>query len=280
MGRLTKQFIISNQLKPDFIASHGHTVFHQPNKGFTLQIGSGQSMAIELGLPVVCDFRSKDVALGGQGAPLVPIGDKKLFSGYDACINLGGIANVSFDNEKGERVAFDICPFNMGLNYLANKLGFDYDDAGKNAKKGKLSSVLLEELNQLDYYSQPYPKSLGVEWFNNYCLPLINDESIPVLDRLHTFSHHVAAQIKITVEGIEGKKVLLTGGGAYNSFVIKVLKQTCDKSFVTPPGSIIDFKEALIFAFLGMLRMNEEINVLKSVTGAQKDSSSGIIVLP
>jgi anhydro-N-acetylmuramic acid kinase len=280
IGSLTKQFIISNRLRPDFIASHGHTVFHQPEKGITLQIGNGQQIALETGLPVVCDFRTKDVSLGGQGAPLVPIGDRELFSQYDACINLGGIANISYNNSVGNRIAFDICPFNMGLNYLANELGMAYDESGKISKKGNLDTVLLEKLNNLDFYKQSFPKSLGVEWFNAYCLPLINTNEVSIQDRLHTFSHHISAQISALLEKLKGETVLISGGGAYNDFVIDLIKAQTSKDIIKPSNSIIDFKEALVFAFLGVLRMNNDINVLKSVTGASKDSSSGIIVLP
>jgi len=278
-GKLTKQFIVSNNLKVDFIASHGHTVFHQPENGFTLQIGSGQEIANITKVPVVFDFRSKDVSLGGQGAPLVPIGDRLLFSQFDACINFGGIANISFE-KNNQRQAFDICPFNMGLNYLANQLGMAYDESGKVAMSGELIIELLTELNGLEYYEQIAPKSLGIEWFNEFCLPLIQNNKFTVEDRLHTFSVHIAIQLSKVINSIEGNSVLVTGGGVYNSYIIELLKKKTKKTIIIPSNETIDFKEALIFAFLGVLKIEGEINVLKSVTGATKNSSSGVIVYP
>lgn len=276
---LTKQFIKSNQLNVDYVASHGHTIFHQPEKGFTLQIGSGQEIANSLQLPVICDFRSKDVSLQGQGAPLVPIGDQLLFSEYDACVNFGGIANVSFQ-KNGERIAFDICPFNMGLNFLANQLGLEYDSSGEIARGGNLIHELLNDLNDLEYYNQPYPKSLGVEWFNTHCLPLIDNEEYGLEDRLHTFSHHIAYQLATVFNSFEGESVLMTGGGVYNSFIIELIDKQTEKIISIPSKEIIDFKEALIFAFLGVLRVKNQVNVLKSVTGAIKNSVSGVITYP
>jgi len=279
IGKLTKQFIVSNRLKVDFIASHGHTVFHQPENNFTLQIGCGQSIAIETGLPVVYDFRTKDVSLGGQGAPLVPIGDRELFSEFHACINLGGIANISFES-NGVRTAFDICPFNMGLNFLANKIDLEYDEGGKNASKGKVDLVLLEKLNQLEFYSMAPPKSLGVEWFEEFCLPLLDDSIISIEDRLATFSEHIASQIVENLNEVSGEQILITGGGAYNDYVINLVQLKTSKTILRPPNDVVDFKEALIFAFLGVLKINGQINVLKSATGGMKDSSSGVVVLP
>lgn len=278
-GGLTKQFIISNKLDVDFVASHGHTIFHQPNQGITLQIGNGQEMANILQVPVIYDFRSKDVSLGGQGAPLVPIGDKLLFSEYDVCINFGGIANVSFEKNK-ERVAFDICPFNMGLNFLANLLGLEYDDSGQVAKEGQMIDGLLANLNELEYYKMKFPKSLGTEWFNQFCLPLLNNESYSIEDRLHTFSHHIATQLSNVINLIDGDSILVSGGGVYNTFIIELLRLQTKKTITIPSREIIDFKEALIFGFLGVLKVNNQTNVLKSVTGAVKNSVSGNIAYP
>jgi len=278
-GGLTKQFIKSNMLNVDWIASHGHTIFHQPEKGFTLQIGSGLEIANETKLPVVYDFRSKDVSLQGQGAPLVPVGDELLFFEYDACVNFGGIANISF-KKNNERIAFDICPFNMGLNYLANQLGFDYDASGEIARSGVLINDLLSELNKLEYYQLPFPKSLGIEWFNWNCLPIIKNENYSIEDKLHTFSHHIAEQLSNIINSINGDSILITGGGVYNTFIIELIKSQTTKTITIPSNEIIDYKEALIFAFLGVLRIDTQINVLKSVTGAVKSSVSGVIAYP
>ena len=270
-------FIAKNKIVAiDAVCSHGHTVLHQPNKGYTLQIGNLPRMASILNLPVVCDFRVQDVAFGGQGAPLVPIGDQLLFSRYDYCLNLGGFSNISFEN-KGKRIAYDISPVNTVLNFYSKKLGFDYDDRGALANKGLVNIDLFEQLNWLPFYSQPYPKSLGMEFVNQTILPLLNDFNISNEDILRTFVEHIAYQISISLSK-ERNTLLVTGGGAYNSFLIDRMRHYLPKTeLVLPNDNIIQFKEALIFAFLGVLKLRNEINVLASVTGAKNDHSSGVI---
>lgn len=289
------------------ISSHGHTIFHQPSAknngkelGFTFQMGNGAMLAAQTGFNVVCDFRQTDVALGGQGAPLVPIGDEFLFSDYDFCLNLGGIANISFnknkskENKKGainSRFAFDICPCNMVLNYLSKPLGFEYDEGGKLAKEGKIDKMVLQKLNNLDFYNQNYPKSLGREWVEKYVFPLLkldkSNESI-IKDLLHTCTYHSAFQIAESIKKVElnlskittKRKLLVTGGGAYNDLLIHYLKNFLPKiEIVTGDKILISYKEALIFAFLGVLRLRKEINTLSSVTGAIKNSCGGSIYL-
>lgn len=279
MGDNCRDFINKHQLDIDMIGSHGHTIFHQPENRFTWQIGSGYEIAHTTLTPVVFDFRSKDVSLNGQGAPLVPIGDHYLFSEYDVCINLGGIANLSYQ-ENGIRKAFDICPFNMGFNFLANQLGLEYDDKGTIAKSGQLNSILLQQLNQLDFYKQSAPKSLGYEWFETEVLPLLSQSQISISDRLYTYAHHLAQIMGEFLKNQQAKHILLTGGGAYNEFFVELLEKYSGIKIKLPLAEIIDFKEAMIFAFLAVLRSQNKINVLSSVTGAQKDSSSGQIVYP
>ncbi|MEO5570896.1 MAG: anhydro-N-acetylmuramic acid kinase, partial [Bacteroidia bacterium] len=167
-GRLVKRFISEYKLKPNLISSHGHTIFHQPENGFTCQAGDGSQIAAVTGIETVCDFRTIDVALGGQGAPLVPVGDQLLFGEYDFCLNLGGIANISF-REKKKRIAFDICPVNMALNTLAAEAKINFDKDGKLAAKGSVNPLLLDKLNALDYYKKTPPKSIGKEWFIKNC---------------------------------------------------------------------------------------------------------------
>ena len=263
----------------DFIASHGHTIFHQPHKGFTLQIGCGKVIHEHTGLPVIYDFRSQDVSNGGQGAPLVPIGDRHLFSEFEACLNLGGIANCSFE-EKGKRVAFDLCPFNMALNPLALVLGQPYDDRGALAKEGKLIEGLLHKLNALEYYKLPNPKSLGIEDFKMFWMPLLLDKKLNPHDILHTYVHHAADVIGKTLNDALSDKgnILITGGGAFNDYFIESLKTKFKGTIVLPDKKMIDFKEAIIFAFMGVLRRLNKVNCLASVTGAQKDISSGQMV--
>lgn len=280
LSEVIKSFIQNNNIKHvDAICSHGHTALHQPNKKLTYQIGNLPIIAKLLGAKVVCDFRVQDVEFGGQGAPLVPIGDKLLFSEYDYCINLGGFANVSYEH-KSQRIAFDICPINIVLNNYVKRLGFDYDNEGKIASKGIINDSLLKQLNALDFYIEIPPKSLGLEWVKHNVFPLIDSFNLEIKDVLRTFIEHVAIQIAKIIGSDNQKKVLITGGGAYNKFFIERLKQHSKNEIVIPSKTIVEFKEALIFAFLGVLKLNDEINCLQSVTGANKDHSSGKIFLP
>ena len=277
VGILVSDFITKHQLKNlDLIASHGHTVFHQPDRGFTRQIGHGASIVAATGLTVACDFRSQDVALGGQGAPLVPIGDRLLFSEYDYCLNLGGFANISY--EKGaERIAYDSCPVNTVLNALSAELGHPYDKDGQLAARGRLNETLVQKLDELEYYTLPPPKSLGIEWVHRFVFPLLNPFACSHYDKLHTFTEHVARQLSRSLEGSTGEKVLVTGGGTYNTWLLQRIRALCRQEIVVPDRSIIEYKEALIFAFLGLLKIREEINCLRSVTGASRDHSTGVI---
>ena len=283
-GEHVRQFISHHGIKVDFVASHGHTVFHQPEKGLTYQIGAGQELANSCGERVVCDFRSLDVSLGGQGAPLVPVGDQSLFEEYDFCLNLGGIGNVSFDKD-GVRVAYDIGPVNMLLNHLTTRVGKPYDKHGETARSGSLDENLLNQLNHLDYYQLPFPKSLGYEWFCDEVIPLIDKNPSGIPDKLCTATHHIAFQI---FKGVTAycedlpARLLATGGGAKNDFLIEKLQQfVADRvKIVIPEPKIVDFKEAIVFAFMGVKRVRKEINCLKSVTGASADSSGGVVYYP
>jgi anhydro-N-acetylmuramic acid kinase len=261
--------------KIDFIASHGHTVFHQPEKSFTLQIGDGQRIANLTNIPVISDFRTQDVKFNGQGAPLVPIGDRLLFSEYNQCLNLGGFSNISME-KNGKRVAWDICPVNIVLNALSLKLGKSFDENGTFGKSGLVNADLLFELEQLDYYKQSPPKSLGREWVQKNINPLLNKYNIPIQDKFRTVYEHVALRIASHLDG----KVLVTGGGTKNEFLMNLLSEKSNAEITIPSADILDYKEALIFAFLATLRWRNEINILASVTGADKDHSSGRITLP
>ncbi len=277
LGEKVKEFIHKNKIeKVDFVASHGQTIFHQPQKSFTLQIGKGAAIASRCQQKVVCDFRTQDVILGGQGAPLVPIGDELLFSNYDACLNLGGFSNISM-NRNGKRIAFDICPINIVLNHFAKQLGFEYDKNGELAEQGYINTTLVEELNLLNYYHQPFPKSLGFEWVMNEFLTIVDKYDISIEDKLRSCVEHFVIQIKNTFALYDVNNVLITGGGVRNSFFINGLRELSAVEIIIPTDNLIDFKEALIFAFLGYRRVHNEINCLASVTGASKDHSSGII---
>ncbi|MBE7652759.1 anhydro-N-acetylmuramic acid kinase [Tenacibaculum finnmarkense] len=287
-------FIKKNKIDAiDFIASHGHTILHQPAKGITLQIGHGKIISEKTNQKVICDFRTQDVALGGQGAPLVPIGDELLFSEYDFCVNLGGFANVSYhlknqnnvkdslndnlgeNNQENTRIAFDICPVNIVLNHYVQKLGFEYDDKGQIAKSAIINQELLRKLNALDFYKKSAPKSLGLEWVRLIIFPLIDtlEKDIPAI--LRTFIEHAAIQIGKIIH--KNDVVLITGGGVFNDFLMNRIEFYAEQKIEIPSKALINYKEALIFAFLGLLRIENQVNCLKSVTGAKKDHSSGVI---
>lgn len=277
LGTIISEFISKHKIKNlDAVCSHGHTILHQPQNGFTLQIGNLPEIAKYVNQKVVCDFRVQDVKLGGQGAPLVPIGDRILFSEFDFCLNLGGFSNISFE-QNGKRIAFDISPVNTVLNFYSNQLSLEYDDKGKIARSGNLNSNLLKELNALNYYKKPYPKSLGFEFVKETILPLIERHSISIEDKMHTFTEHIAVQTSLILPKKEGK-ILITGGGAYNDFIIERMQFYLPNiKIIIPDNKTIEFKEALIFALLGVLKLRNEINVLSSVTGAKHDHSSGNI---
>lgn len=276
LGESVNDFILKNNIDTvDIIASHGHTIFHQPQKKYTLQIGDGRAIQLLTQKNVAYDFRSQDVLLGGNGAPLVPIGDQFLFSNVEACVNLGGFSNISLI-ENQNRIAFDICPVNIVLNELASKLGKSMDENGDIAKAGQINLTLLNQLNALSFYQQKAPKSLGIEWVLDQISPLLSEDSTENL--IATFTEHVADQLAKTLALYNIKKALFTGGGVYNSFLIKQLKAKTKTEIIIPTKEIIDYKEALIFAFMGVLRMNNEINVLSSATGSRYNHCSGLLL--
>ncbi len=279
LNQVLHEFIVTKKITTLYaICSHGHTVLHQPQKGITYQIGNMPHIAEGFDCPVVCDFRVADVKLGGQGAPLVPIGDALLFSEFDVCLNLGGFANISFECEN-KRIAYDICPVNIILNFYAKTLGVDYDNNGSIAKSGTIDEDLLEALNALTFYTLKPPKSLGLEWVKHYVLPLIMRYELPVPITLRTLVAHIAIQISKAINKLQVTKVLVTGGGAYNSFLIEQLLKLTDikTQIIIPSRATIDYKEALIFGLLGLLKLRGETNCLSSVTGAKKNHSSGYV---
>jgi len=277
LSTIISNFISVNKIeKLDFIGSHGHTIKHRPELGYTLQIGNLPEIKEHLLYPIVCDFRVQDVMLGGQGAPLVPIGDALLFGAYDYCLNLGGFSNVSF-NIEGKRIAFDLSPVNTVLNFYSNKLELPFDNKGLIARSGILNIKLLDQLNNLDFYNKTYPKSLGLEFVQSTIIPLIEGYDISIENKLRTFTEHVAFQIVKGLPTVSGK-LLITGGGAYNDFLIELIEKQANKLQIIIPDSLtIEFKEALIFGFLALLKYQNKINVLASVTGAKHDHSSGVI---
>ena len=275
IGKCINRFINEYRInKIDLISSHGHTVFHEPEIGKTLQIGCGKSIKNITGIKTINNFRAQDLTLSGQGAPLVPIGDKILFSKYKYCLNLGGFVNLSIKT-KNKIIAYDICPFNTVLNFYSKKLGYDFDIDGKLSESGKINFDLLNKLNSIKFYFKKHPKSLGIEFVNSTIFPLIDNFKISHEDTLATFVNHAAFQINQNIH--DSKKVLVSGGGVFNRNLISVLKKHYNLNICIPENEIIDFKEALIFGLLGVLRVENKINCLKSVTGAKKDHCSGDI---
>ncbi len=278
LADLVLQFIENQNIDAshlDCISSHGHTFFHRPEKGFTFQLGGGPQIFAKTKNPTVTDFRRQDVALGGQGAPLVPIGDSLLFSDYDACLNLGGFANISFEKDQ-KRLAFDICPINFVMNFLSQKLGKEYDKNGEIARQGELIPALSNELNSLDFYQKKPPKSLGAEWVAEHIFPLLKKNDLSIANLLNTFAEHSANQISNVLNSNDLKTCLATGGGAFNGFLMERIQAKTDCEIIKPDAKIINYKEALIFAFMGVLKMRGEVNVLAAATGARGNHSSGI----
>lgn len=275
-GEMIRQFLAGEKEQPFLVASHGHTVFHQPERGITFQLGSGAAIAAACNITTVSDFRTLDVALGGQGAPLVPAGDAMLFGEYDYCLNLGGFANISFSNGK-QRLAFDICPVNIVANALAQRKGYAYDRDGLIGSGGRLIPALVYELNHLPFYTRTGPRSLGREWVEEVFMPVLDKFNSPVEDLLRSVYEHIAVKLSECINAGTTGRVLVTGGGAFNTFLMDLLRAKSTSAIVIPDENVVSYKEALIFAFLGLLRFRNSINCLAAVTGARCDSSCGVV---
>jgi anhydro-N-acetylmuramic acid kinase len=283
IGEQVNRFIEAHQLqyKVQLVVSHGHISFHLPEKKLTAQLGEGASIAAVTGINVVSDLRVMDVALGGKGAPLFPLGEKLLFSEYACFLNIGSIANITF-HEPGGVIAFDVCPANRILNMLAAQSGKAYDDGGKMAKAGEVKPELLKILNGLEYYSMPYPKSLTSDFASDVIYPLVRGAGVN--DAMRTVVEHIAVQTANAVsqlnKGGAPLKLLITGGGANNSFLvsrIQSLLEPLNVEAVLPDPYIVDFKESLVVALLGILRWREENSALAEITGASRDSIGGAV---
>lgn len=287
LGGQVNQFIETNNLhyKVALIASHGHTTFHAPAKKMTAQLGDGAAIAAVTQLPVVSDLRALDVAFGGQGAPIVPIGEKLLLGDHAFFLNIGGIANVSYNNEKNY-LAFDVCPANRVLNMLAIDAGKVFDEDGQIAASGNVNHELFKQLNAFEYYRQPSPKSLANDFGTNIVYPIIKKSGCSIPDALCTMTEHIAFQIKKSIEELishqpaQNRSLLATGGGAHNVFLIEKLQEYLKElniSVVIPDAQLINYKEALVMALIGVLRWRQEYNVLHTVTGASRDSIGGAL---
>lgn len=278
LGQLIQQFIQKHGAEVDLIASHGQTIFHNPQKGYTIQIGSGAEIAAATGIPTVCDLRSSDVALGGQGAPIVPLGEKELFPEYKSFINIGGITNISF-HAKEIIVGYDVCMGNLLLDYFAEQKGLPYDAGGEMARTGALLTDVLAQLNEQDYFQQPAPKSLDAKETVMTSLELMGNAEYNIPDLLHTLVAHISDQISLVLNKSSVSQVMVTGGGALNTYLMEQLQEKSKAEIVIPDPQIIDSKEALIMAFLGLKRYLNLANVLSSVTGASRDSINGAVYL-
>ena len=276
LGECVVRFLDKNQTKTDYISSHGHTIFHDPENNYTLQIGDGKIISNLTKITTINNFRQLDVELGGQGAPLVPIGDLELFSNYKYCLNLGGFANVSEKTSKNDIIAFDICAVNFVLNNLCSQIGKSYDKGGDISKNGEIDVELFKELNSLDFFKEVHPKSLGREWVEEFIYPIFQRNTNSIENKLRTFVEHIAFQIG---EHLIDGEVLVTGGGTFNSFLIERIENYSNSNIIIPKKEIIDFKEAIIFAFLGVLKLEDKTNCLSSVTGAKRDCSGGDIYI-
>jgi anhydro-N-acetylmuramic acid kinase len=279
LGNAISDFLTNVDKQPDLVASHGHTVFHEPENNFNFQLGDANMIAAKTGITTVSDFRSLDVCLNGQGAPLVPIGDQLLFSEYDACVNIGGFVNVSCDIDGG-RKAWDICPANFVINRLVDRIGLSMDKDGAIGQQGHIVQALLDELNALPYYEMHAPKSLAQEWVDTAFWPVLNkydSESLPNIIRT-CYQHFTLVISHELSQYAENGKVLFTGGGVLNEFLMSLIRQYCKAQVIIPDIQLVDYKEALVFALLGVLRLNGDTNCLKTVTGADRDCSSGIVI--
>ncbi|MEZ4756214.1 MAG: anhydro-N-acetylmuramic acid kinase [Flavobacteriales bacterium] len=263
------------EMPAGLIASHGHTVFHKPEEGLTTQLGCGAHIAATSGITTVCDFRTTDVALGGQGAPLVPLGERLLFPDHKAFLNIGGICNIAL-HAADRVVGYDVCIGNQALDFLAQEAGLAYDANGDLARSGTIATDLLEALNELPFHRQPPPRSLGREWFDATVKPLIARSQWSVADRMATVVAHMAEQLTYALEPAKGP-VLVTGGGAHNAYLLERLRSLCAVALEVPDARTVDYKEAVIFALLGVLRLREEATALASVTGAAGDSVGGAV---
>jgi len=279
IGNLINDFIAENSLDVDLISSHGHTIFHQPENNVSFQIGSPSAIAGVTGIPAVANFRAMDIVHDGEGAPVSGIGDELLFADYDFCLNIGGFANISTEYD-GKRIAYDICPANILLNRIAREFGKEYDENGEIAEQGRVDYDLLGDLNSIEYYEESFPKSLGREWINENFWFRVRNSDASKEDKMKTLVDHIAQQIGSNIERLAGeesskKSVLVTGGGAFNTTLIDHIKSHTDAEIIVGEDKMVNYKEALIFALMGVLRVRNEVNIYSSLTGAENDSVAG-----
>lgn len=290
MGELLNAFIKKQNIKQiDFVASHGHTVFHDPARRFSIQIGNGNALAATVGKTVICDFRMQDVAMNGEGAPLAPLADAYLFPGYDYYMNIGGIANISA--KCSDRwVAYDFAPANQVLNFLAEKSDLKFDKDGEIARAGNVNAELLDSLQKLNFFGKEYPKSMSNEWIRTEVLPLFKGSGRSLEDQMRTAVELIVSTSFDAIALIQrqenkqsvSSEMLMSGGGCHNLFLVEKLKEKLSELNIEvqiPKKDIIDFKEAMLVALLGMFRLNAIPNSIPEVTGAKKATVNGGVYL-
>lgn len=284
IGHAVNQFIAQHQLdhKVHFITSHGHTVFHVPAQKMTAQLGDGAAIAAVTGISVISDLRSVDVALGGKGAPVLPVAEQLLFPDYHYRVNLAENATIAAQPD-GQLIAFDVCPCNYVLDTLAGLLGRPFDEEGKLAAGGVTDQGLLDALNGLAFYNEQYPRTLTSKFGTGTILPMIQQQQLSTQGKLNTYIHHIAAQVAAAVQQLtpseEGAayNLLLTGGGARNTYLVETIRTILQPLNVTVTVQEEPFRNALMIALLGALRWRQEPNALSAVTGAEKDSVGGAL---
>jgi anhydro-N-acetylmuramic acid kinase len=282
IGMQIKKWIEPDFPKADFIASHGHTIFHEPTLGFTTQIGSGSHIAHQTGIDTITSFRAADIAAGGQGAPFAPAVDMALFPGYSCYLNLGGIANLTIRTSVGEWKAWDIGPCNQPLNYLATQAGLRYDADGRMAAQGKVLHHVMDQLRSMFPYQEGSPKGLSNAEVQSSWIQYLERSNETLPDLLATVTETIAQMILSHIAPLIQKtgKVFVTGGGAHNLYLmgrLQHLGRDFNLVFHLPSTQIVDYKECLLMAYLGYLTVLGRPYGLASVTGAIKDTVGGAI---
>lgn len=271
------------------IGSHGQTIQHSPNSTppYTLQIGDANRIAENTGITVVADFRRRDMAAGGQGAPLVPAFHKAMFQTNKenlAIINIGGISNVTFLSKDASEplIGFDCGP-GCTLMDQWTQIHFDkpYDASGDLAKQGAVNTPLLDSLLSDSYFESHYPKSTGPEYFSlEWLQNKLQQYPSTQLDTLSTLCELTAASIELSLNQIPGTdKILICGGGSHNTYLKERIKARTKQALTTTEtyGIHPDWVEAMAFAWLAKQTMEGKNGNCPSVTGATKEVVLGAI---
>lgn len=265
----------------DLIAWHPHNVFHEPRAGLTWSLGDSERLRALTGLPVVTHFRARDLATGGTGAPLIPNADQLLFATYEALINLGGIANLT---HLPSGTAYDITPCNQLLDALARQVNpsLPYDDSGQIAAQGKRLPDLAEKIESHPFFTLPPPKALDNRTVQrDFVLPFLSYPASPI-DKLHTAVQIIVGQLARALIAVSAKTYTVTGGGAFNTFLVQLLTERVAPHTITfcpAPQPLILYREAIGFGLLGLLRWLGLPNTHKRWTGSSRSHSSGTLSL-